>query len=125
MIALNAPPGCERLDATADLHLELQLAADADAAGVANPLPAGPTLPRFWEAGHDGDTAAGEGNISPDVWKDLNAFSPSIQRDQYIWAYFSLPARKLREKLRGQACICGRTDGFRSFIRVHSSLLTA
>ena len=81
-----------------------------------------PRLPPFWDAEDDVSHSDGDEN-APGFWKLLNSLSPSIQRDQCLWAYFDVPARLLPQRVDGKASIFARTDGFRSYLHVSCTKL--
>ncbi|KAL8450765.1 hypothetical protein Emag_003053 [Eimeria magna] len=82
----------------------------------ANPTP---MLPPFWNCVPEEFHAEEE----EDVWKELNAASPSILRHQWLWAYFNLPALRLSDHVVGDATLVAHTDGFRTHLHVICSLL--
>ncbi|KAL8270989.1 hypothetical protein Esti_005087 [Eimeria stiedai] len=89
---------------------------DHHAERSANP---NPLLPPFWNCVAEEFHAEEE----EDVWKELNAASPSVLRHQWLWAYFNLPALRLSDHIVGAATLVAHTDGCRTHLHVICSFL--
>ncbi|KAL8454597.1 hypothetical protein Emed_000318 [Eimeria media] len=80
-----------------------------------------PMLPPFWNC----EAEEFHPEEEEDVWKELNAASPSILRHRWLWAYFKLPALRLSDHIVGVATLVAHTDGCRAHLHVICNLLQA